>query len=103
MENDWLRLLTVFCRCVLQALAQHLLGVWMAFAAACPDTQLVAQLWHGGRSRRYRMADRTIGDVLANTHNHGNPYCWTLKKPGAPYQPKRAPATSRVKRSRRSG
>jgi hypothetical protein len=49
------------------------------------------------------MADRTIGDVLANTHNHGNPYCWTLKKPGAPYQPKRAPATSRVKRSRRSG
>lgn len=52
------------------ALAQHLFGMGMAFAAAGTDTQLIAQLGHRRHSRSYHLADFVIGNVLANADNH---------------------------------
>lgn len=55
---------------VFQTFTQHLLGMQMAFSAAGAHTQVFPQLRHRVYACLYRVADFTIGDVLADADNH---------------------------------
>jgi hypothetical protein len=70
LEYEGMDLILLHSGDTMNAIAQHLLGMRVAFATAGSDAQLVAQLGHRRRSRFHHLADRAIGNVLANADNH---------------------------------